>query len=226
MTAVRVVVVDDHVVFREGLRALLARVPEIDVVGEAATSEEAVAVVAELGPDVVLMDLTLPGEGGAAACAAITARQPEVAVLVLTMHADHAHLQQSLRSGARGYLLKDAEPDAILRAILAVHQGQAIFDRGIAAQVLAAGAAPRSTRPFPELTEREHAILERLARGLGNEAIAGRLGVSLKTVQNNVSTILVKLGAADRAHAVALARDAGLGVPARSTAVDRQPRQP
>ena len=212
MTPVRVVIVDDHLVFREGLRALLVRVPEIDVVGEAATGEQAVIVVAELVPDVVLMDLTLPGEGGAAACATITARHPEVAVLVLTMHADHAHLQQSLQSGARGYLLKDADPDAILRAIVAVHQGQAIFDRGIAPQVLAAGAAARSTRPFPRLTEREYAILDRLARGLGNEAIAARLGISLKTVQNNVSTILVKLGAADRAQAVALARDAGLGM--------------
>lgn len=210
MTAVRVVVVDDHEVFREGLRALIARVPEIEVVGEASSTGEGVRVVAELRPDVVLMDLTLPGAGGIAATAAIAARQPEVAVLVLTMHADDRHLQEALRSGARGYLLKEADPEAIIRAVLAVHQGQAIFDPGVAKQVLAA-AAERSSKPFPNLSNREVAILDRLADGLRNEAIAARLGVSLKTVQNNVSSILVKLGAVDRAQAVAIARDAGLG---------------
>jgi DNA-binding NarL/FixJ family response regulator len=115
-----------------------------------------------------------------------------------------------LNAGARGYLLKDAEPDAIIRAIVAVNEGQAIFDRGIASRVIAATAAPTSDRPFPVLTDREHEILDRLARGIRNEAIAARMGISIKTVQNNVSTILLKLGATDRgAQAVALARDAG-----------------
>jgi DNA-binding NarL/FixJ family response regulator len=198
-------------VFREGLRALLGRVDDIEIVGEAATTQEATEVAEALLPDVVLMDLHLPGGGGDVATTSIIAAHPQVAVLVLTMHSDDAHLRHALTAGARGYLLKDAEPDAIIRAIVAVNEGQAIFDRGIAARVIAATGAPQAERPFPALTEREHEILDRLARGLRNDAIAARMGISVKTVQNNVSTILLKLGATDRAQAVALARDAGLG---------------
>ena len=132
-------------------------------------------------------------------------------MLVLTMHSDDAHLRHALHAGARGYLLKDAEPDSIIRAIVAVNEGQAIFDRGIAPRVIAATGTPRLERPFPVLTDREYEILDRLARGLRNDAISARMGISMKTVQNNVSTILLKLGAADRAQAVALARDAGMG---------------
>lgn len=211
MTPVRVVVVDDHIVFREGVRALLSREAGIEVVGEAGTTDEAVQTVADTEPDVVLMDLQLPGGGGEVATRSIGLAHPEVAVLALTTYSDDAHLGGVLAAGARGYLLKDAEPDAIIRAILAVHEGQAIFDRGIAAQVITAAASRTAERPFPTLTEREHDILERLARGLRNDAIAARMGISVKTVQNNVSSILLKLGATDRAHAVALARDAGLG---------------
>lgn len=211
MTPIRLVVVDDHMVFREGLRALLGRVDEIDIIGEAATTQEAIEVTENLRPDVVLMDLHLPGGGGEVATTTILTAHPEVAVLVLTMHSDDAHLRHALNAGARGYLLKDAEPDAIIRAIVAVSEGQAIFDPGIAARVIAATGAPQADRPFPVLTEREHEILDRLARGLRNDAIAARMGISIKTVQNNVSTILLKLGATDRAQAVALARDAGMG---------------
>lgn len=211
MTPIRVVVVDDHMVFREGLRALLGRVDEIEIIGEASTTDEAIEITAQLRPDVVLMDLHLPGGGGELATRTIAARDPEVAVLVLTMHSDDAHLRQALNAGARGYLLKDAEPNAIIRAIVAVSDGQAIFDPGIAARVIAATGAPQAERPFPVLTEREHEILDRLARGLRNDAIAARMGISIKTVQNNVSTILLKLGATDRTHAVAMARDAGMG---------------
>lgn len=211
MTPIRVVVVDDHMVFREGLRALLGRVDEIEIIGEASTTDEAIEITEQLRPDVVLMDLHLPGGGGELATRTIAARDPEVAVLVLTMHSDDAHLRQALNAGARGYLLKDAEPNAIIRAIVAVSDGQAIFDPGIAARVIAATGAPQAERPFPVLTEREHEILDRLARGLRNDAIAARMGISIKTVQNNVSTILLKLGATDRAHAVAMARDAGMG---------------
>jgi DNA-binding NarL/FixJ family response regulator len=198
-------------VFREGLRALLGRVDEIEIIGEASTTDEAIEITEQLRPDVVLMDLHLPGGGGELATRTIAARDPEVAVLVLTMHSDDAHLRQALNAGARGYLLKDAEPNAIIRAIVAVSDGQAIFDPGIAARVIAATGAPQAERPFPVLTEREHEILDRLARGLRNDAIAARMGISIKTVQNNVSTILLKLGATDRAHAVAMARDAGMG---------------
>jgi DNA-binding NarL/FixJ family response regulator len=212
VTPIRVVVVDDHMVFREGLRALLGRADDIDIVGEAATTQEAIEVAEAVQPDVVLMDLHLPGGGGEVATTTILAAHPEVAVLVLTMHSDDAHLRHALHAGARGYLLKDAEPNAIIRAILAVNEGQAIFDRGIAARVIAAADTPQAERPFPVLTEREYEILDRLARGLRNDAISARMGISIKTVQNNVSTILLKLGATDRAQAVALARDAGMGI--------------
>jgi DNA-binding NarL/FixJ family response regulator len=211
VTPIRLVVVDDHMVFREGLRALLGRVEDIEIVGEAATTQEAIEVTEAVRPDVVLMDLHLPGDGGEVATTTILASHSEVAVLVLTMHSDDAHLRHALHAGARGYLLKDADPDAIIRAIVAVNEGQAIFDPGIAARVIAATGTPAAERPFPVLTEREYEILDRLARGLPNNAISARMGISIKTVQNNVSTILLKLGAADRAQAVALARDAGMG---------------
>ncbi|HEX6758143.1 MAG TPA: response regulator transcription factor [Propionibacteriaceae bacterium] len=211
MTPVRLVVVDDHMVFREGLRALLGRVEDIEIVGEAATTQEAIDVTEAARPDVVLMDLHLPGDGGEVATTTILASHPEVAVLVLTMHSDDTHLRHALQAGARGYLLKDAEPDAIIRAIVAVREGQAIFDPGIAPRVIAATGASQAERPFPVLTEREYEILDRLARGLRNDAISARMGISIKTVQNHVSTILLKLGATDRAQAVVLARDAGMG---------------
>ena len=162
---ISVVVVDDHAVFREGLRALLARVADISVVGEASTTDEAVAVSADVQPDVVLMDLNLPGGGGEVATRRILATRPETAVLVLTMHADGGHLQQALGAGARGYLLKDAEPAAIVGAITSVHLGQAIFDPGVASHVLAAAAAPGSDRPFPVLTERDVWLIGELQYG-------------------------------------------------------------
>lgn len=211
MTPIRVVVVDDHMVFREGLRALLGRIDDIEIVGEAATTQEAINMAEGVQPDVVLMDLNLPGNGGEVATTTILAAHPEMAVLVLTMHSDDAHLRHALNAGARGYLLKDAEPDAIIRAIVAVNEGQAIFDPGIAPRVIAATGASQAGRPFRILTEREYEILDRLARGLRNDAISARMGISIKTVQNNVSTILLKLGATDRAQAVVLARDAGMG---------------
>ena len=211
MKTIRVVIVDDHAVFQEGLRALLSRVPEIDVVADAATTDEAIETVAEHRPDVVLMDLHLPGDGGITATSAITAAGTAGAVLVLTMNADSAQVRQALHAGARGYLLKDAQPESIIRAILSVHQGQLVFDAGVAGPIFDSAAEPRTERAFPTLTQREHEVLERLARGLRNDAIAARLGISIKTVQNTVSAIFLKLGAHDRAHAVSIARDAGLG---------------
>ena len=212
MTPIRVVVVDDHAVFREGIRSLLARVDDIDVVGEAGTTQQAVEVTAHTDPDVVLMDLNIPGGGGEAATAAILATQPHVAVMVLTMHTDDQHLRRALQAGARGYLVKDAEPDAIIRSIAAVHDGQVIFSPDIGSHLIAATATgPAHEQPFPSLTPREYEVLDRLARGLRNDAIAARMGISTKTVQNTISAILLKLGAVDRAQAVAIARDAGLG---------------
>ena len=209
---ITVLVVDDHAVFREGVRALLARVDGIEVVGEAATTAEAIERAADTEPDVILMDLNIPGGGGVLATASIMAARPQTAVLMLTMYTDGAHLRGALRAGARGYLVKDAEPDAIVRSIAAVHEGQVIFSPDIGGQVIAASTAqPTDARVFPALTPREYEILDRLARGVRNDAIAVRMGISLKTVQNNISSILLKLGAVDRAQAVAMARDAGLG---------------
>lgn len=199
-------------VFRAGLRSLLDRVDRIELVGEASSTDEAVTVAAETRPDVILMDLQMPGGGGVAATERILSAQPEIAVVALTMHSDERHLRDIVAAGARGYLLKDAEPDAIERAVLGAHEGQLIFDPGVAHAILAgASSAHEEGRPFPSLTEREYEVLDRIARGLRNEAIAARMGVSTKTVQNNVSSIFLKLGARDRAHLVALARDAGLG---------------
>lgn len=208
---VRLVVVDDHAVFREGLRALLARVEEVEIVGEASTTAEAIEVAERTRPDVILMDLDLPGDGGAAATQQILLAQPGVSIVALTMHADAGHLRSAISGGVRGYLLKDAHPDAIVRAVVAASEGQIVFDPGIAAPILNAASFAQGQRPFPSLTEREFEVLNRIARGLRNEAIATRMGISVKTVQNNVSGILLKLGATDRAQLVAMARDAGLG---------------
>ncbi len=211
MNAIRVVIVDDHAVFQEGLRALLSRVPEIEVVAGAATTDEAIETVAEQRPDVVLMDLHLPGDGGITATSAIIKAGTAGAVLVLTVNSDSTYLRRALHAGARGYLLKDAQPDAIIRAILSVHDGQFVFDAAVAGPVLDSTTELHTRQAFPTLTQREYEVLERLARGLRNDAIAARLGISVKTVQNTVSAIFLKLGARDRAQAVSMARDAGIG---------------
>lgn len=208
MTRIRVVIADDHHVFREGLRALLAGVGNIEIVGEAKDTEEVIAVAAATVPDVILMDLQMPGEGGVAATAAIARAMPSVKVLVLTMYSDSAFLRRAVRAGARGYLLKDAEPDDVLRAISSVASGQVFLGSAVAEAGLALIGSSAKDARFPTLTVREIEILDRMSHGLSNDAIAARLGLSLKTVQNHVSSVLLKLGARDRAHAVAIARDA------------------
>jgi DNA-binding NarL/FixJ family response regulator len=213
VTTIRVVVADDHYVFREGLRSLLATVPGIEVVGEAGATDEAVAVCLDLLPDVVVMDLRMPGAGGVAATEVIARSAPQVRVLVLTMHAEDAVVRQALRAGARGYLLKDAGPDEIIRAITALHADQAILDPQVASAVFhAAGRSADGDAPaaFRQLTDRERDVLARVARGHTNLAIATALGLSIKTVQNHVSNILLKFGVSDRAQAVVAAHDAGL----------------
>ncbi len=214
---VRVVVVDDHPVFRDGMRAVLDQLEGIEVVGEAADGEAAVAVVEQVRPDVVLMDLRMPGVDGLEATGRITRARPEVAVLVLTMDEDDASVFAALRAGARGYLLKEAEGSDVHRSVLAVARGEAVFGAGVASRVMAwfAGGRPGGDPlPFPELTDREREVLELVAAGLDNAAIARRLFLSPKTVRNRVSDVLGKLRARSRAEAVALARDAGLGGPA------------
>jgi DNA-binding NarL/FixJ family response regulator len=183
------------------------------VVGEAADTEAAVAAALELTPDVLVVDLDMPGGGGVRATERVVREVPGVRVLVLTMHADTARVAQALAAGALGYLVKDAPSDDILRAIAAVHADQAILDPSVVSALTSLGRPGR--RPsFPQLTERENDVLERMAGGHANEAIALRLGISVKTVQNHVSSVLLKLGVATRAAAVARARDAGIGGPA------------
>ena len=211
----RVLVVDDHPLFREGLRSLLDPVDDIDVVGEAASGEEAVAISAELGPDVVLMDIGMPGVNGIEATSAVLQRCPSTRVLMITMFEEPESIFAALRAGAHGYLLKDARPHEILRAIRAVADGEAIFGPGAAERVRSFFASrpttPRAPTPFEELTAREVEVLGLMARGVTNQQIADRFGVSLKTVQNHVANVLAKLHVVDRAQAALRAREAGLG---------------
>lgn len=208
---IRVLVVDDHVFYREGVKTLLATRPDdVVVVGEAGTGEEAVEVAAAAAPDVVLMDLNMPGAGGLTATERLTAAHPDIAVLVLTMLDDDSVLP-AIRAGARGYLLKDAGVDDLVRAITAVRRGETILSKQAADHVhrrLVQGADVRS-RPFPELTAREHDLLLEILRGRNSGEIASELGISAKTVRNYVSNILTKLHARDRAELVRKSREAG-----------------
>ena len=208
----RVAVCDDHPVYRQGLRALFAEVDDIEVVGEAATGEEAFDLVARLHPDVVVMDLHLPGVSGVEATRRLLAEWPDVGVLVLTMFEDDTSLLAALRAGARGYVVKGAGHGEILGAIRAVARGEVLLGRDVSGRLGAALASPSGPRPFPQLSEREFAVLEQLARGWSTDRIAAHSFLSPKTVRNNVSAILTKLGVASRTEAVARARDAGIGV--------------
>jgi len=211
----RVLTADDHPLFRDGLRTLLASAPDAELVGEATTGEEAVSLVAQAHPDVVVMDLQMPGMGGIEATRRIVSGSPHVRVLVVTMFDDDATVFSAMRAGARGYVLKGANYREMLRAIRAVGEGEAIFSPTLAVRL--ADYFANSIRPsappdaFPELSEREREILGLLARGLKNPEIAARLYLSPKTVRNNVSNILAKLQVADRTQAVIRAREAGLG---------------
>ncbi len=212
MDAIRVVIADDHPVFRFGLRALLAAEPGTAVAGEATTGEEAVALAASLRPDVMIMDLNMPGCNGIEATRRIVEATSEVAILVVTMFEDDDSVFAAMRAGARGYLLKGAEPEETVRAIRAVGAGEAIFSPAIARRLMQYFGAPppaASPRAFPELTEREREVLRLLAQGLTNAAIAERLYISPKTVRNHVSCIFQKLQVAGRAEAIVRARSAG-----------------
>jgi DNA-binding NarL/FixJ family response regulator len=209
---IRVVLADDHPIVRAGLSALLTSLPGIEVVGVASTGREAIREVITTRPDVAVLDLQMPDLDGFAATRELGRSAPEVAVLVLTMFEDDDSVFAAMRAGARGYLVKGAEQEEIARAIRAVAAGEAIFGPGVARRVLSFFSAPPPTAdPFPELTTRERQILDLLAAGLSNTAIANRLDLAAKTVANNVSTIFTKLGTADRAAAIIQARNAGLG---------------
>jgi DNA-binding NarL/FixJ family response regulator len=212
-TPIRVVLADDHPVVRHGLRALIDSIDGFVVVGEAEDGEAAVREVQLHRPDVVLMDIQMPGMDGLEATRRIHRAVPGTAVLVLTMYDDDNTVFEAMRAGARGYLLKGAEQEEIDRAIRAVVGGEAIFGPGVAARVLGYHSGPpaRAAAPFPELTAREREILDRIAAGRRNAAIAGELHLSPKTVGNHVSAIFAKLAVADRSEAIVRARQEGLG---------------
>jgi DNA-binding NarL/FixJ family response regulator len=218
MAPLRVLIADDHPLFRSGLRALLGAVPDTTVAGEATTGDEAVALAAELQPDVTVMDLQMPGTSGIDATRRILRKSPDLGILVVTMFEDDYSVFAAMRAGAKGYVLKDAAEEDILHAIRAVGKGEAIFSPSVARRVIDffTGARPEVERPvpartFPELTDREREVLDLIARGLRNPEIAARLYLSPKTVRNHISNIFAKLQVADRAQAIVRAREAGLG---------------
>jgi DNA-binding NarL/FixJ family response regulator len=211
--AIPVLVVDDHPVFREGFAALLGSIDEVQVVGTASTGREAVDRVVELAPTVVVMDVQMPEMDGIEATRRLAAAHPDVGVVVLTMSEDDGTIFDAVRAGARGYLLKGAEPEEVVRAITTVASGGVVFGAALAVRVAEFFARPRESAavPFPELTEREREVLDLVSAGLSNGQIAARLFLSQKTVRNHVHAVLSKLQAADRAQAIVRGRDAGLG---------------
>lgn len=207
-----ILIADDHPLFRKGLRALLATLPQVIVVGEAASGSEAVRLAEQLQPHLLLMDLHMPGGDGLTAIRQIAATHPHIHMLVVTMFEDDDSIFAAMRAGVRGYVLKDMDDDEMTRAILAVGHGEAIFSAAIAARMMTffANRPEQPPAPFPDLTESERNVLRLMARGLANDAIAVQLSFSPKTVRNYVSTIFSKLHVADRAQAIVRARDAGL----------------
>jgi DNA-binding NarL/FixJ family response regulator len=209
-----VLIADDHPLFRSGLRIVLDLLPEVEVVGEAANGKEVVEMAAQYRPDVILMDLGMPGVTGIEATRQILDTNAAISILVVTMHEDDNSVFTALRAGARGYVLKGADQDEILLAIRAVSNGNIILSPAIANRVMAFFATPRLSEPdvFPELTGREREILELIAQGDNNGLIAQRLTLSPKTVRNLVSSIFSKLQVASRAEAIVRAHEAGLGL--------------
>jgi len=211
---IRIVVADDHPVVRGGLVAMLRTIPGLDVVGEAADGHAAVVSVIEYRPDVILMDVRMPGEDGIEATRKIRALAPDCRVLMLTMFDDDATVFTAMQAGAQGYLLKDAEQDDIVRAVRGVVAGEAIFGPGVAARVLAYFSDPPRVStdcPFPELTNRERDVLDLLAQGRRNADIGAQLFLSPKTVSNHLTVIFAKLQVAGRGEAIVRAREGGLG---------------
>jgi DNA-binding NarL/FixJ family response regulator len=220
MNPIRILIADDHPVFRFGLRALLNAMPDTDVVGEATSGEEALVLAGSLRPDVILMDINMPGVNGIEATRRIRETNPDIRILMVTMLEDDS-VFAAMRAGARGYVIKGAEPAEVLRAIRAVADGEAIFSPGIAERLMhyfttplaaVGNSSPSAAAPaFPDLTEREREVLGLIAQGLTNSAIAEQLVLSPKTIRNYITEIFSKLQVADRAQAIIRARNAGLG---------------
>lgn len=209
---IRILVADDHPVYRDGLRLTLDGWDEASLIGEARDGTEAVELAAELGPDVVLMDLQMPGRSGVEATRAIVERDPSVAVVVLTMFEDDDLVIAAMRAGARGYLVKGATREDLRHAITTAAGGGAIFGPAVARRLTSLFADPgRASQPFPELTAREREVLELLAQGHPNPEIGRRLGISEKTVRNHVSLVFAKLEVLGRPEAIVRAREAGMG---------------
>lgn len=216
---IRLLIVDDHTLFREGLRAIFLAVSDIEVVGEAASGEEAVEQAQHLTPHVILMDIQMGELNGIDAAVRILEHLPDTRIIMLTMLEDRESLFAAMKAGARGYVLKGADKSEVLRTIRAVASGDVLFGAAIADRVsdyfrsLSSGLSYQASpeAPFPELSERERDVLDRIARGLNNHEIAAQLNITVKTVSNHISNIFSKLQVADRAQAIVRARNAGLG---------------
>jgi DNA-binding NarL/FixJ family response regulator len=213
---IRVLVADDHTLFREGVMTMLENSPETIPVGGAGTGAEAVAQASDLLPDVILMDIMMPGMNGIEATSAILADHPEIRIVMLTMLEDDDSLFAAMRAGARGYILKGADRDEMLRTIRAVSNGEALFGGPIADRISSffqngGVVTPANAAPFPDLTEREREILELISAGRSNREIADDLFISTKTVSNHITNIFDKLQVADRSQAIVKAREAGIG---------------
>jgi DNA-binding NarL/FixJ family response regulator len=214
---IRVLIADDHPLFRDGLRALLNSIPQTQLVGEAANGEEVLKLATTLQPDVILMDIQMPGVNGVDATRLILRANPGIGIIALTMFEDDDLVFAALRAGARGYILKGADQTEILRAIGAAVRGEALFGAPIAKRLARFFSASKSSPPapaFPELTEREREVLDLIAQGFSNSEIAEQFVLSPRTVRNHISSIFSKLQVTDRARAIVLAREAGLGQPA------------
>ena len=211
---IRTMIVDDHTLFREGVSAIFSSVSDVEIVGEASNGVEAVSLATSLAPDVILMDIQMPQLNGIEATRRILHNQPNTGIIVLTMYEDDDSVFAAMRAGARGYILKGADQEELLRAVRAVASGEALFGPGIATRLMNYFSSPKAGSGqdvFPELTQREREVLDLIASGSSNNHIAQQLSISPKTVRNHVSNIFNKLQVADRAQAIIKAREKGLG---------------